>query len=504
MQKNSFFKNSIILTSSNLVTGIFKFMFSIILSYKLGPMGIGLYSLIMPIYDFFAVIVCGGMTTAISKECAYFYGKKDFKNLHKSVRVSLLFDLFWSIIMSISLFCLSPLICRYVICDNRALHSLWLICPAILFVALSAIFKGYFYGTSRVLTPAIIDILEKAVRMIVIVFVISIFNLREIEKTVSITYLALCLGEFASLILLSFYYKRSEKDLNISYSNTKSSAELLLNILCISIPLCINGILTTGLSTASTLLLPERLVLSGLTHSKSLALIGKFTGMATAITFFPLIAVNSISTILVPDISENLSKGNTQFLEKRFTQVIDISFILGMATLCICLVIPENLGQLFFKRMDLSPYIRFAALSCPFLYVSSTTFGILNGLGKQKTVLKNSVLSAIIELFLIYKLSAISFINIYGYGISLIVTSIITLILNILEIKKEYNFKISFIKIIIYVFLGLALCLALSILNYKLMAIKPMVKNLFLILFGFSAYILGSVIIYSFLNKKTN
>ena len=81
MSKDNFYKNSILLTLSNFSTGILKFVFSIILSIELGAEGVGLYSLIMPIYDLFCCLLCGGMITAISKESSSYYSKGDYTNL---------------------------------------------------------------------------------------------------------------------------------------------------------------------------------------------------------------------------------------------------------------------------------------------------------------------------------------------------------------------------------------------------------------------------------------
>ncbi|WP_392486487.1 stage V sporulation protein B [Haloimpatiens sp. FM7315] len=497
MIKDNFFRNSLILTSSNFITGVLKFLFAIILSHKLGDAGIGLYSLIMPIYDFFAVIVCGGMITAISKECSYYFNKNDIGNLHKSVKVSLVFDLIWSVIMALILFSFSPFICKFIIKDMRAMYSLWFICPAIIFVALSAILKGYFYGISKVLTPSVIDIFEKAMRMIVILLIISILNLKETTKTVSVTYLALSLGELCSFILLFLFYKYNKKHFSKPYSILQSGRNLLYSILKISLPLCINGVLTTGLFTASTLMLPQRLVYSGISHENALALIGKFSGMSMTIIFFPFIAVTSMSTMLIPHISENIAKKNYVLLKERFLEVINISFILGTATMFICLSIGQNLGQLFFKRADLAPFIKFASLCAPFIYTSTSTFGILNGLGKQKIVLRNSLISAFLELLLIYLLAAIPKLNIYGYGISLILTSITTLILNLYEIRKNYYIHISFYKIVIYLLLGLLTYLSLNILNTLLHNVNFYYKNFLLVILGFSMYIFLSSLLNS-------
>ena len=57
MIKDNFYKNSFLLTLSNLATGVLGFIFSIYLSKILGPEGMGLYGLVMPIYNLFISIM---------------------------------------------------------------------------------------------------------------------------------------------------------------------------------------------------------------------------------------------------------------------------------------------------------------------------------------------------------------------------------------------------------------------------------------------------------------
>jgi stage V sporulation protein B len=87
MKRDRFLKSSLILICSNLITSIFAFIFSIILSRYLGAEGMGLYDLIMPIYDLFICLICGGMVTSISKASAVYFGKDDFSNLDGSISI---------------------------------------------------------------------------------------------------------------------------------------------------------------------------------------------------------------------------------------------------------------------------------------------------------------------------------------------------------------------------------------------------------------------------------
>ncbi|WP_291632427.1 stage V sporulation protein B [Clostridium sp.] len=486
MIKDNFYRDSIILTISNLTAGILRFIFTILLSKKLGAEGMGLYSLVMPIYDLFICLICGGMITAISKEASSYYGIHDYGNLNKSVHTTLVFDFVWAILITCLVFLFSPFISTYIIKDQRTLYSIWVICPALIFVALSSIYKGYFYGISNVKVPAIIDIVEKTVRMAIILGIINFFALKNVTATVTATYISLSIGELISFILLFIFYKKSKNKFKDYTKKAEGRAQLLFNILVVSIPLSINGFLTTAISALSTLIVPRRLVYAGIEYTESLALIGKFSGMAMSIVFFPFIIVMSMATILTPDISKSVTKNDYNGLEIRIKEVIKISFLLGISTMIVCLCIGDSLGKLFFDRYDLGTYIRVAALSAPFMYMSGSTFGILNGLGKQKALLINSVVTSILELILLYVLLGIPSLNILGYGIAILITSIVSFILNIISIKETCYIQFSSTEFTIDICLSIFFYLVLKILDNTLPNSIFITKNIIIIVTGFS------------------
>lgn len=75
------------------------------------------------------------------------------------------------------------------------------------------------------------------------------------------------------------------------------------------------------------LLFLDALFFSGFTHSEALSMIGKFTGMAMMIIGMPMIVVSSINTLLIPDLSQTISKGNYYDISVRIHKVIKIAFI---------------------------------------------------------------------------------------------------------------------------------------------------------------------------------
>lgn len=485
MSIDKFYKNSIVLTISNSTMGVLRFIFSIILSKELGAEGIGLYSLIMPVYDVFCCLVCGGLTTAISKEAAVYHEKRDYNNLRRCIRTCIFFDFIWSVFIAVSVFVCSPFMSKYIIMDKRALYSIEIICPALIFIALSSIIKGYYYGISKVNVPAIIDIFEKGLRIAIVVFIIKVLSVRDITTGVTATYLALAFGELLSFVLLYLFYKAEKNPYPSSNYKPERRSQMLFNILVVSLPLCINGFLSTILSTISTLIMPRRLIFAGFNYTTALSMIGKFTGMALSITNFPIIVIVSMSTVLVPDISQSISKKDYYSVEKRIREVLGISLILGIATTIVCICIPNELGQLFYSRNDLASYIAFTSLSATFIYISCSTFSIMSGLNLQNEVLKNSLIISVEEVILLFILTGIKSINIYGYGISLIITCITSIIINMHDINKNTAINISFTNVFIYLLIGIFSYFVLMIIKGIFPFSSNSISSIIIIILGF-------------------
>lgn len=465
MGLDKFYKNSAILTMSNLVTGFIGFAFSIILSKKLGAEGLGLYGLIMPVYSLLLCLTTDGLVTATSRTCAVYSSKKDYRNLIRTVKVIICFMGLWSICVALLVFVNASNISTFLIKDSRATEAMKIICPALVFIPMSAIFKGFFYGFEKFTIPAGIDILEKCIRVTILLATLYLLSVRNVKGAVTTAYFALAVGEAISLIMLFTAYKLFSRNLVPIKAKIKNPLQLLVDILVISCPLCINGFLTSILSTASTLILPRRLISTGMSYDNALELIGKFIGMSFTTVNLPFIIVGSMMTVLIPDMSLSLSKKDLWSTEKRISQVLRISYLVGLGTLIVSLCIPRELGILFYGRNDLGNMIKAAGI-CNFIsYASAASFGILNGLGKQNVNLKNSIIVSVEGLILVFILTGIPAVNIYGYGISMAITSITGLILNMYEIRKNCEIHISFAKTTVFSISGLIGYLSVKLVN---------------------------------------
>ena len=143
MRVDKFYRDSFILTLSNMVTGIIAFIFSIILSRELGAEGVGLYGLIMPVYGLLLCITSDGLITANSRISAVYYNRKDIKNLNKTFSTVFVFVILWAASVALLVLLCSKGIAIHIVRDARAAEALMMLSPAILFVPMSRN-KGIF------------------------------------------------------------------------------------------------------------------------------------------------------------------------------------------------------------------------------------------------------------------------------------------------------------------------------------------------------------------------
>jgi stage V sporulation protein B len=489
LAKDNFVKNSFLLISSNVTTGILGFIFSIYLSKVLGAEGMGLYNLVMPIYNLFICLMTAGIVASISKITAVYNQKGEHNNIVKTIRVVSIFNISWALLIGILVFLCAPLLGKYGVNDVRTINAIKVICPAMFCIAISNILKGYFYGTSKITVPAIIDIFEKAMRILTVSLLIYLTNAQTLEGMVTLATVALCIGEFQSLIFLYIYYRYSINKMPISNEKTESGFQLLFDVVIIALPLCLNGFLTNILGTLSTLIVPRRLLFAGFNYTEALALIGKYTGMALSVITIPLIIVTTINTLLIPDLSKTLVLGKQYEASVRIRKVLKVAFLLGIATTIICNIIPGQLGKMFYSRSDLGPYIRFASLTSPIFFPAVTMFGILNGLNRQGIILRNSLIEAVIELICLYIFTGIHSINIFGYSITMLIACTIGFILNMYEVNKHIQLNLNKTNIMIYLIIGFLIFLIINILSKYIFTHSLIINNFIIIGLVFTIFV---------------
>ena len=452
--KNKIIISAFILTAAGLITRLLGFAHRIFMTGVIGAEGMGLYQLIFPVYSLAWAITCAGFTTAVSKLASSAKAKKDYEAMRAFMIFSAVITGIIALFISVLLFFSANFIATYIFREPRIEIGFKVLSFAIPFMAMGSSIRGFFLGIQEAKIPAISQIIEQVMRMFLI-YVLSMLYFDTLERAVGIAVLGIVVGEIVSFLYVIFAYKDRKIKLK-TLSRISKEAKIVKTLLAMSIPLGLSRIISSLLSTAENILIPQRLALYGVENP--LEEFGKLTGMAMPLVQFPSAILMALAISLVPAISEASELKNYGQINEAIKKTILFSMVIGIGASFGFILFGGEIGSLIYSY-NIEHILSSIGFIVPFIYANMLLLGILNGLGLQGFIFKNSILYSILSiasvLFLIPELGII------GYILGVGGASIIVFIFNVIKIKEITSIKIDilnwFIKPIFAAFIALGI-----------------------------------------------
>jgi len=458
--KLSLVRSAVILIFAGFINRILGFMYRIFFVRTVGPEGIGLFEMVFPIYTLALVITTAGIPPAISKLVSEQVTLGNYKQAKKIFYVALVFLLITGLIFTILLFLLTPFLVRTAFSDPRVYWCLITLIPAIFIISISSAFRGYFHGLMHMLPPALSQILEQIVRVLSGIYFAKKFLIYGIEFGAAGLAAGSVIGEFTGLIFLMMVYVYTkgpkEQSNNIVNSIKISTLTILKKIFSFSIPIIITRLSNSILAALLAILIPQKLQEAGFTFRQSAELYGQFSGIAMVLLSMPSIFTFSLATTLLPAISEAAALKNHRLLQDRCYKAIQTTLIAGFPAALLFLLFPAEVCSITFGIPQAGKLLKVMAVGSIFLYIGQTTSGILQGLGKVKTYLYNSLLGTALTLLFSYYLTSQPIYGIIGAAVSMNIGWITTALLNVISICSYLKITFSFYNLCILPMLGFA------------------------------------------------
>jgi len=443
--RNGIVTGAIILTLAGIITRILGFVYRIYMSNIMGAEGMGLYQLIMPVYALAWSLSCSGFTTTISKLVAQERACGEYGNIRRLLKLSIAVTVMISFVLSLGLYLSADFIAVNIFHDPRTAPALKLLPIAFPFMAAGSCLRGYFFGMQETHIPAINQVFEQLVRMFVIYLLAGTFMPLGLEYACGVAIVGCIAEEIFSLFYITAAYKKFGLKKRRRPSMHNHAALVLL--LSMALPLTANRVTGSLLSTVENILIPLRLQLFGMSSAEAISAYGKLTGMAMPIIYFPSAFLISLSISLVPAVSEASAKMNYARIQYAASRSILFAAIVGFGAASLFCVFSAELGQIIYKQ-DLSQTLTLLGLMCPFLYMQVVLSGVLNGLGYQLFLFRNSIISSAITIAFVYFLIPEQGINafILGWFLALIVTCALEIGKLRSKISLEFEFANWFLK----------------------------------------------------------
>lgn len=383
MKVNVFIKNTVVLVATSLILRSVGIFFRVWQVDKIGSEGMGLYQLIFSVYMLAATFSTAGVSTAVTRLVAdnEHKGEAAVKSVMKTATAVTL--LAAAVSVAAVFFGAEP-IAVYLLKDERAIPALKILSFSLPFMGLSACFRGYFIARRKTVQPSVVQLLEQAVRIAVVVACVELWADKGLTYTAAAVLCGDSVAEAFSFLANWLLYRRDRKRL----IKGEALDGVLRKILHIAVPITGSSYLSSILHTVESLLVPLKLTVFHGSKGRGLELFGAIRGMALPILFFPASFLTSLSTMLIPEVSSASAAGDTLAVRDTVSKSVGTTLIMSTLVACCFMFNASDVGWVVYGDRDVGQMILVLSPIVPLMYLESVTAGLLKGLDCQVNVLK--------------------------------------------------------------------------------------------------------------------
>ncbi len=428
MRRESIIWGTLILTVATTIVRIVGMLFRIYLANTLGAEGIGLYQLILSIYMLMVTLATSGIRVAVSRLISEELAIRNYSNAKKVLNQSVMLSLFTGFASAFILYYFAGYMGSNILNDERTTLALLYLVPSLPLIAVSNCYKGYFYAVGKITKPAIIQVTEQLVRILVIFAIIDNFLPKGLEYGCAAVAIGMTAEELFSLVLTWFFYIFEKKP--FKRSNAKPN-NMIFKILGIALPLSATSYLNAILRTVENTMIPARLLIYGLSSETAMSLFGMIKGMVLPILFFPSSFLTSLSSILIPSVAGDNASSNERRVSDTLSKVLHFTAISGILVVAVFVAFPKEIAVAVYNDSQVGIMIKIISYVCPFMYLNMVISSMLNALGEQMISFKVNIIESVLKISIVYFL-----IPIYGFNAYLFALFLTTILNTILYLAR--------------------------------------------------------------------
>lgn len=494
LKKTLFIKNALILTASSLLLRFAGIIFKVWLAAIIGSEGIGLYQLIFSVYVLISTFATSGIITAVTRmiaeELALGSKKGTVKILKKAIRLSLAI----AILSVITVFFGADFIADSILGDSRAATALKILPLSLPFMAITSCLRGYFIARRNILPNAVGQIFEQGIRIAIILVVVRSF----IKKGLAAVCASIIFGDVAaealSFFALFISFLCDKRKLSHLSGRTNPPYAISKRILHIATPITSGRYLNTLLRTAENILVPKNLAKYHLNGANSLSQFGMIKGMALPILFFPSAILNSISTLLIPEMSEAAARNQKTLVKNATHNILKLTSVISFIFAAIFFIAGDKIGILIYKNEEVGFLLRWLSPIVPLMYLDSISDGILKGLDQQLFSFRTAISDSTIRIILILLILPLS--GLKGFIGIMYFSNILTSFMNVGRLLKVSG---AVIKPLYELILPLITALCVTITSNSILIFSGIENRLiYIILLCFMSVSLYTVLLFIF------
>ncbi len=456
LKKTSFLKNVVILVTAHIFIKIIGVINKIYLTNKqgFGDEGNAIYSSAFQIYALFLTISSIGIPNAVSKIVSERLAVGDSKGAHKTFKIAVITFGFLGFILSMFLCMYSKKMAVEWLQIPEARLSLLALSPAIFFVSITSVIKGYFNGRENLNIGAHSQTIEQIFRTILTISLIEFiaqttgFDTRVMAGGAAI---ATTLSEIVCFIYLYRYYRSVKGEIaneirrSVNYKY-KGIRKTIKEILIVSIPMSIGPIIG-GINKNIDSMTIIRGLKKFMTETEAKLEYGILSGKIDTLVSFPLSFNSAFTSTLIPVVSAAKASGDINKANKKIRFSMLISILIGVPSTVGMVIFAEPILEFLFPNQPSGGFLlQISAISITFIMLNQNINSVLHGLGKTIVPSIILLLGAIIKLVLntvLVQINPNEFIlgGTAGAATSTVISHGITCIISLAILKKYINLQ---------------------------------------------------------------
>ena len=438
---------------SQIVIKLLGFLYRIVITNVdgFGNEGNGYYNYGYQIYVLLLAISSVGIPNAIAKLVSEKCATDNFKSAYRIFRCALILFALIGGVLSVGLYVFAPFIAT-VICDTpKIVHTLRVLSPAILFVSVSSVVRGFFQGMKNMKATSTSQVIEQLIKCVATVVIVMCMVGAPPEIMAAGATAATTLSTFLSLIYLAIFYKSNKADIRERLAQSKplvheTFSKIAKSILYVAVPISLGSVVASinRVVDLTTVVQGLKAAFAGTAGLDELTM--ELSGMLSkgdVIINLPLALNIAFSTVLVPTVAGAMAVGDKKTACDKVSFSLLVSIIIALPATVGCMVLADEIFLLLYPNAPEGGYLfAISAITIFFSAITQTNAGSLQGLGKVFVPAIALVVGGVVKLIVNLTLIPIPEINILGsvfcQGIGCLITFSV--------VKKNLPMKLGAMK----------------------------------------------------------
>lgn len=409
---DNFMNRLMLLCFSNIGLQLLGFVYRIFLSRFAGAEGLGVYRLAYSAYIVIHAAALSGVTMACTRLSAEWSAQGKTGSVRLLVRRA--FRTFF-----VFFFCAGSVLLVFrdwigsnILGDHRTVAAMPVMLVCIALTGIENVLKSTMIGLNRVDNAAVSELTEQLVRIGATILLLSFEQTADLGRIAVLIFLGMSLSECVSAFLMVRMYHGMHLP---KACPPPVDADPFWKIV---LPVSLSALLANGIASAGAVILPSRLVASGLSQTEAISELGIVSGIASPIMLLPIALLSSLCTVAMPQASRYVSLRDRKLLQHFTSQSLFATGIVGIPATALLLPLAPVIARLFFYRAVPMGYFWLIGISAILCYYQMITASLLNGIGKQQFAVITALSGEVLQLILVYVLAGNPNLRVYGFLIA--------------------------------------------------------------------------------------